>query len=84
MATSESNGDATGTTSGDTIEELTKEVENLKKKLEEERAKFNDVECNSFIHKNLFIQTQFNYKLFFFSACRCSKTRSYYKFSIKS
>lgn len=29
---------------GDTIEELTKEVELLKKKLEEERAKFNDVE----------------------------------------
>ena len=51
MATSESNGDATGTTSGDTIEELTKEVENLKKKLEEERAKFNDVECNNFIKK---------------------------------
>jgi hypothetical protein len=48
MATHESNGDATvGTTSGDTIEELTKEVENLKKKLEEERAKFNDVECNT-------------------------------------
>ena len=33
-------------TSGDTIEELTKEVELLKQKLEEERAKFNDVECN--------------------------------------
>ena len=27
------------------IEELTKEVELLKQKLEEERAKFNDVEC---------------------------------------
>ncbi len=32
-----------GTGSVDTIEELTKEVEALKKKLEEERAKFNDV-----------------------------------------
>lgn len=31
---------------GDTIEELTKEVEVLKKKLEEERAKFNDIACN--------------------------------------
>lgn len=31
---------------GDTIEELTKEVEVLKKKLEEERAKFNDVARN--------------------------------------
>ncbi|RNA01031.1 guanine nucleotide-binding subunit beta-5 [Brachionus plicatilis] len=31
---------------GDTIEELTKEVEVLKKKLEEERAKFNDVALN--------------------------------------
>ena len=30
---------------GDSIEELSKEVESLKKKLEEERAKFNDVEC---------------------------------------
>ena len=28
-----------------TLEELTKEVEMLKLKLEEERAKFNDVEC---------------------------------------
>ncbi len=34
-----------GTGSVDTIEELTKEVEALKKKLEEERAKFNDVAC---------------------------------------
>ena len=31
---------------GDSIEELSKEVESLKKKLEEERAKFNDVERN--------------------------------------
>jgi len=31
--------------SGESIEELTKEVELLKQKLEEERAKFNDVEC---------------------------------------
>ena len=30
----------------DTIEELTKEVEALKKKLEEERAKFNDIARN--------------------------------------
>lgn len=37
---------AAGTSSGmDTIEELNKEVEMLKKKLEEERAKFNDVAC---------------------------------------
>ena len=51
---SASNGEATNATisniisntSGDTIEELTKEVELLKQKLEEERAKFNDVECN--------------------------------------
>ncbi len=35
--------------SGESIEELTKEVEQLKQKLEEERAKFNDVECNSLI-----------------------------------
>ena len=32
---------------GDSIEELSKEVEALKKKLEEERAKFNDVECTN-------------------------------------
>ena len=31
--------------SSDSIEDLTHEVEMLKKKLEEERAKFNDVEC---------------------------------------
>lgn len=37
------------TSNGDTIEELTKEVEMLKKKLEEERAKFNDVARNLFI-----------------------------------
>lgn len=35
-----------GFSSGDTIEDLTKEVEMLKQKLEEERAKFNDVACN--------------------------------------
>jgi hypothetical protein len=29
----------------ETIEDLTKEVEMLKQKLEEERAKFHDVEC---------------------------------------
>ncbi len=43
------NGDligATANSASDTIEELTKEVELLKQKLEEERAKFNDVECN--------------------------------------
>jgi hypothetical protein len=34
--------------SGESIEELTKEVELLKQKLEEERAKFNDVECKTF------------------------------------
>lgn len=35
------------TSSGsDTIEDLTKEVDMLKKKLEEERAKFNDVARN--------------------------------------
>jgi hypothetical protein len=32
----------------DSIEELSKEVEALKKKLIEERAKFNDVECKTF------------------------------------
>jgi hypothetical protein len=37
-----------GSANVDTIEELTKEVEALKKKLEEERAKFNDVACNFF------------------------------------
>lgn len=44
----ERNGDlmaATSSGSSDTIEELTKEVDMLKKKLEEERAKFNDVAC---------------------------------------
>ncbi|CAF0913428.1 unnamed protein product [Brachionus calyciflorus] len=35
-----------GSNNGDTIEELTREVEALKKKLEEERAKFNDVALN--------------------------------------
>lgn len=30
----------------ESIDELTKEVELLKQKLEEERAKFHDVECN--------------------------------------
>ncbi len=40
-----SNGDVALTSGNvDTIEELTKEVEILKQKLEEERAKFNDVE----------------------------------------
>ena len=39
-------------TNGDTIEELTREVEALKKKLEEERAKFNDVACKSKEKKN--------------------------------
>jgi hypothetical protein len=34
-----------GVGSADTIEQLTIEVEALKKKLEEERAKFNDVAC---------------------------------------
>jgi predicted TIM-barrel enzyme len=34
-----------GYSGADSIEELTKEVEMLKQKLEEERAKFNDVEC---------------------------------------
>lgn len=32
----------------ESIEELTKEVEQLKQKLEEERAKFHDVECKQF------------------------------------
>ena len=34
------------TSAGESIEELTKEVEMLKLKLEEERAKFNDVELH--------------------------------------
>lgn len=38
------NGDNTVNPNGDSIEDLTKEVELLKQKLEEERAKFNDVE----------------------------------------
>ena len=38
------NGDNTINPNGDSIEDLTKEVELLKQKLEEERAKFNDVE----------------------------------------
>ena len=37
-----------GTGNADTIEELTKEVEQLKKKLEDERAKFNDVARKNF------------------------------------
>jgi hypothetical protein len=36
---------STNLSGGDSIEDLTHEVEMLKKKLEEERAKFNDVEC---------------------------------------
>lgn len=41
------NGDlmAATSSSSDTIEELMKEVDLLKKKLEEERAKFNDIAC---------------------------------------
>jgi molybdopterin converting factor small subunit len=57
MATSDAtNGDAvvSTTNSGDTIEELTKEVESLKKKLEEERAKFNDVECKIHVLNSIF------------------------------
>ena len=45
------NGDlmtASTSNTSDTIEELMKEVDLLKKKLEEERAKFNDVARESF------------------------------------
>lgn len=38
----------TSSGNGDTIEELTREVDMLKKKLEEERAKFNDVACKTY------------------------------------
>lgn len=45
---------------GDSIEELTKEVEILKQKLEEERAKFNDVELHVVAQK---LETIHNFQL---------------------
>ena len=44
---------STITNTPNTIDDLTKEVEQLKRKLDDERAKFNDVECiylNSIIY----------------------------------
>lgn len=50
----------------ETIESLTKEAEALKKKLEDERQKLNDVTCRIF-----FVRENIKYKTIFFSG-NCS------------